>query len=69
MSLHSRAASVLGWPLRDARSVSLQSLREMVRPLDPALADEIGHAIQSGSYVRGPVLADMSWLGEPPPIR
>jgi hypothetical protein len=31
----------------------MQSLRDLVRPVDPALASEIGYAIQSGAYARG----------------
>lgn len=51
--LHDRAARVLGWSPADVRSLSMHSLRELVRPVDPALADEISLAIQSGAYVRG----------------
>lgn len=53
-SLHTRAARVLGWSERDVTSVSFHSLRELVRPIDPALAEDITRAIQSGSYIVGP---------------
>ena len=48
-SLHDRAAAALGWPLADTQSMSLQSLREVVRPL----AGEMDRAIRSGSYIVG----------------
>lgn len=51
--LHDRAARALGWNPADVRSVSMQSLRDLVRAVNPALADEISLAIQSGAYVRG----------------
>jgi hypothetical protein len=51
--LHDRAARALGWSPADARSVSMHSLRDLVRPVDPELAQEISVAIQSGAYVRG----------------
>jgi len=51
--LHDRIAKVLGWSERDVRSLSMQSLRDLVRPVDPELAKEMSYAIQSGAYVRG----------------
>lgn len=51
--LHDRAARALGWNVNDVRSVSMQSLRDLVRPVDPNLAQEISLAIQSGAYIRG----------------
>jgi hypothetical protein len=54
MSLHARAAKALGWSESDVRSVSLQSLRDLVRPVDPKLAADIGDAIASRSYYREP---------------
>lgn len=50
-NLHERIAAVLDWPMEDVRSMSLPSLRELVRPVDPALADEISQTIQSGSHI------------------
>lgn len=35
------------------RSLSMQSLRDLVRPVDPDLAQEMSYAIQSGAYIRG----------------
>jgi DNA-binding Lrp family transcriptional regulator len=50
--LHARIAAALNWPMRDVQSMSLQSLRDLVRPVDPALADEISRKVQSaGHYV------------------
>jgi hypothetical protein len=68
--MHERIAEVLGWTVAETRSLSFQALRELVRPIDPALADELSRQIQSGEYIRsGVVAADMSWLGEPPPVK
>lgn len=50
--LHDRAARVLGWSPADVRSLSMQSLRDLVRPVDPDLAREMDYVIQSGAYVR-----------------
>jgi hypothetical protein len=75
-TLHDRAAHVLDWPIEDVRSMSLQSLREHVRYVDPRLAEAISDEVSSGRHVgggrrasgkRGTIKADMSWLGEPPP--
>ena len=35
------------------QSLSMQSLRELVRPVDANLAREMDHVIQSGAYVVG----------------
>lgn len=51
--LHERAAKALGWSVRDAQSLSMQSLRDLVRPVDSALAREMDYMIQSGAYIRG----------------
>ena len=51
--LHDRVAKTLGWSTRDVQSLSMQSLRDLVRPVDPDLARELDYAIQSGAYVRG----------------
>jgi 3'-phosphoadenosine 5'-phosphosulfate sulfotransferase (PAPS reductase)/FAD synthetase len=51
--LHQRIATALGWSLSDVRSMSLPSLREMVRSVDPALAAEISDVIQRGAHVPG----------------
>jgi hypothetical protein len=51
--LHDRIAKVLGWSMRDVQSLSMQSLRDLVRPVDPDLARELDLMIQSGGYIRG----------------
>lgn len=50
MSLNERIAKCLQWSLEDVQSMSLQSLREIVRPIDSALAKMISNAIMSGKY-------------------
>jgi hypothetical protein len=52
-SLHERAAAALGWSVPDTQSMSLQSLREVVRPVNPALAVEMDREIRSGRYIVG----------------
>ena len=52
-SLHERAAAALGWPVADTQSMSLQSLREVVRPVNPALAAEMDRELRSGRYIAG----------------
>lgn len=49
--LHAKIAVALSWCDAEMRSVSLQSLRDLVRPLRPELADEISEAIQTGRVV------------------
>lgn len=51
--MHKRIAAALGWTVEQTRSFSLQALRELVRPVDPALADEISKVVQSGWVVVG----------------
>jgi len=53
-SLHRRIAEALGWSESGTRSMSLASLRDLVRPVDPALAEEIGNRIRSGSHIARP---------------
>jgi hypothetical protein len=50
--LHERIAKALGWSVKDAQSLSMHSLRDLVRPVDPQLAQEMSHVIQSGAYIR-----------------
>lgn len=45
INLRARAAEALGWTITEAQSLSLQSLREAVRPVSPKLAHEITLAI------------------------
>ena len=51
--LHNRVAKALGWPVEETKRLSMQSLRDLVRPVDPDLAQELSYAIQSGAYIRG----------------
>lgn len=51
--LHERVALALGWSVADCQSFSLQSLRELVRPVSEKLAHEITLQISSGEVVRG----------------
>lgn len=54
MTLHERIATVLGWTVKDTQSLSLHSLRELVRPLDRGLAAEISGVITSARVLREP---------------
>lgn len=49
--LYRDAARVLGWTVEQTHSISLASLRELVRPVDPALAEDISRVIAAGSHV------------------
>lgn len=51
-SLHARAAAALGWSVADAQSLSLQSLRDLVRPIAPDLAADISEAVSTGRHIR-----------------
>lgn len=53
-SLQERAAAALKWSLHDVQSMSLQSIRDLVRPIDPELAADISASISSGGYVATP---------------
>ena len=53
MTLHERIAQALGWTKEETQSFSLQSLREVVRPVSPKLAHELSTLIQSGYVVGG----------------
>lgn len=48
--LHERIVAALGcgWTVEDAKSFSLPALREVVRPVSPALAREISEIIAKG---------------------
>jgi ElaB/YqjD/DUF883 family membrane-anchored ribosome-binding protein/DNA-directed RNA polymerase subunit RPC12/RpoP len=50
-SLHDRIAKALKWSMKDVQSMSLASLRELVRPVDKKLADEISTVIQKGGHL------------------
>jgi hypothetical protein len=51
--LHARIADALGWSESEVHSHSLQGLRELVRPIDAELAQEITDRIVSGDGIRG----------------
>lgn len=51
MSIHDRIAKALGWSDAEVRSLSMASLREIVRAADPSLASEISDTIQTGQHV------------------
>jgi hypothetical protein len=50
-TMKQRIAETLNWSIADANSLSFHSLRDLVRPLDPKLADEISDAIKTGAYI------------------
>lgn len=54
MSLHERIALALEWPVENTRCFSLAALRDLVRPVDPQLANEISLTLQSGRHIRSP---------------
>jgi hypothetical protein len=51
--LHERVAQALGWTADEVRSMSLAALREVVRPVNPGLAQELSMKIQSGGHIIG----------------
>jgi hypothetical protein len=51
VTLHERLAKALGWTVEQAQELSLRSLRELVRPVDLALADVITEVLQDGEFV------------------
>ena len=48
VTLHERIATVLGWTVEQTQSLSLASLRELVRTISPKLAAEITERIRTG---------------------
>lgn len=50
-NIHARIAEALGWTIEEVQSFSLQTLRDLVRPVSPKLAREITLSIP-GSIVR-----------------
>jgi len=50
-NLHERIAEALKWTLADTQSMSLATLREVVRPVSPKLASEISTVIESGNHI------------------
>lgn len=71
MSLHERIAAALGWTVKDAQSLSLASLREMVRPVSPKLTHELTVAIEGGTLIsepaESPTITDLD-IGSPEPF-
>jgi len=51
MTLHERIAEKLGWSVAETKSMSLQTLRELVRPVSAKLAHEITYSIRTGAVV------------------
>lgn len=55
MSVHERAAQILGWKITDAKSISLLSLREILRthksPKARALVAEVDREMRTGRIV------------------
>lgn len=52
-NLHERIAKALGWEVEEVRTMSFQTLRELVRPVSDKLAHEITQEIESGRYIKG----------------
>lgn len=55
MDLYERIAQALGpgWTVRDVHSFSPGYLRDLLRPINPSLADEIGAHETSGQAIIG----------------
>ena len=49
--IHERIAAVLGWTIAETQGFSLAALRELVRPLDPKLAEEISQGIRDMNHL------------------
>jgi len=49
--MHERIAKALGWEVKEVQSFSLQTVRELVRRVDPALAEEISEVVRTGSHI------------------
>jgi len=52
MNLQERIAKTLGWTVKDVQSFSLPALRDMVRPTNPKLANEITRVIEGGYHLK-----------------
>ena len=46
-------AKALGWTVEETRQFSWQALRDLVRPVNPALAKDMSADIKSGRYIVG----------------
>lgn len=49
--LKRRCADALGWDRADVDTVSLASLRELLSPKHPELAEEVAWTIQRGDHI------------------
>jgi len=49
--LRERVAAALGWPVLDTYTLSIQSLRELVRPVDAGLERELTDIIRSERHI------------------
>lgn len=58
--LKERVAAALGWSVEDTHKVSLQSLRDLVRPVSSKLAHELDVVIRTGEHITA---------NQPPPKR
>ena len=45
-------AKTLGWSLEEVNQFSLAALRDLVRPIDPHLAEQISRTIQLGDFIQ-----------------
>ena len=52
-SLHERIAAALGWSVQETQGFSLQALRDLVRSVDPKLAEEISDLVARGGHISG----------------
>jgi hypothetical protein len=50
-TLHERIAAALGWTVAETQTLSLPSLRDLVRPVSPALAGEISDLLARGLHL------------------
>lgn len=49
--LRKEIAAALNWSEKDVNSLSMASLRELVRPSNPALAQRIAECIAKGNHI------------------
>ena len=52
--LRARVAAALGWSVADTQSLSIPSLRELVRPVSPKLEHELTVLMHSDLYFTRP---------------
>jgi hypothetical protein len=62
IDLHEQIAETLGWSLADVQSFNLRALRELVRPVNPKIAQRIGWEINKPShYIGEPLRRPRRW--------